>query len=297
MAPEGLFVVSLAAKYGRAAWDEPTVRRFCRDLWHEERLRRWRLDPGALARQLLIDRRDAGYAEMCARVYAASAAARGKGAALRLGDKNPLYSLFVPALAELFPHARFLHVVRDYRDNVLSYRDVRFDTSSVPALAVRWRLYNEAVLDAGARLPGRLLRVRFEDLVSAPERCLRQICVFLDLAWDPSVMTAPRIPFYGLLAWHRRVADPIDPGRAGRWRTDLAPRDIEMADWICQPLGAVLGYAPHATAPPRLRLRDRIGAALGHSMTAGEREVMRVPLALRSPAVRAYRRWTGNRIE
>ena len=213
MAPEALFVVSLFRRYRRSAWDDGTVRRFSRDLWREERLRRWGLDPEALERDLLMGRRAGGYAEMCARVYEVAAARRGRGSALRLGDKNPRYALFVPTLAGLFPRARFLHVVRDYRDNVLSYLNVPFDASSVPVLAERWRLYNEAVLPTAAATPDRFLRVRFEDLVASPESCLRRVCDFIGVRWTPSLLTGRQVPSYGLLDWHRKLAEPVDPGR------------------------------------------------------------------------------------
>jgi ABC-type uncharacterized transport system ATPase subunit len=35
-----------------------------------------------------------------------------------LGDKNPRYTFFIPQLLRLFPGAKFIHLVRDYRDNI-----------------------------------------------------------------------------------------------------------------------------------------------------------------------------------
>jgi hypothetical protein len=289
MAPEALFAVSLYRRYGRATWDDKTVRRFSRDLWHEDRLRRWGLNRDVLERDLQARPRN-GYADMCARVYAAAAASRGKAEALRLGDKNPHHALFVPVLMEIFPHARFIHLVRDYRDTILSYQSMPFDASAASTLAMRWRLYNEAVLAAAVHAPDRFLRVRFEDLVAEPATCLRGICHFLGVEWTPVMMADRQTPYYGLMEWHRRLAEPLDRGQAGKWRTDLAPRDIAVADAICQPLGERFGYLPHAPREGRLRPAERLGAAAGRLMTIGERALMRVPLGVRAVVMRTYRR-------
>jgi hypothetical protein len=296
MAPEALFVVSLFRRYRRARWDHRTVARFCRDLWHEDRLRRWRLSAAALEQQLRASP-NRTYAGMCAQVYAANAAARHKGAAARLGDKNPHHALYLPILMALYPRARFIHLVRDYRDTIVSYRSVPFDAASVPALAERWRLYNEAVLAASARAPDRFLRVQYESLIGEPEACLRPICAFLEVEWTPSVLTEWTIPYWGLVDWHQKLAEPIDPAYAGRWRTALAPREVAVADAICQPLGAELGYPPHGPERARMGLGARAGIAYGRGLTAAERAVMSVPLWLRTATVRAYRRSADNPIE
>jgi hypothetical protein len=253
MAPEALFLVGLFRKYRRATWDEATIQRFCQDLRREGDLERWRLEFEAIARDAASAATNS-YAEMCARVYAACAASRGRRDPARLGDKNPLYCRFIPILTTLYPAARFIHIVRDYRDNVLSYQHVPFDASSPVALAVRWRLYNEAVLDAAARYPDRFLRVRFEDLIAEPESVLSGICEFLGVDWVVSLLSERTIPYYGLVDWHQKLADPVDPAQAGKWRGGLAREDVEAADRICQPLGAALGYPPAFGQPGRATL-------------------------------------------
>ena len=297
VAEESLFIMSLAGRYGRGRWDARRVRRFSRDLWYEERMRRWGLQRDALEATLAHGADEATFPRLCADVYAASAAARGKGDARLLGDKNPHYGLLVPALARLFPRARFIHLVRDYRDNILSYRSVRFDLSSPGGLAYRWKRYNEAILAAARAMPDRCLRVRYEDLVASPESELRRICRFLGVPF-----TAEQLRFHERggrvdLAWHRNASRPPDLDRAGRWRTRMTAAECAAADRICQPLGEALGYAPsHAPVTVRARGRAAAGAVLGGLMTDAEELVFRVPLPLRAGLIRLYRLVTGNRI-
>lgn len=296
VAEESLFVMSLAPRYERISWDEKRVRRFARDLWYEERMHRWGLQAEALEESLVELTSEATFARLCARVYAAGAVARGKSGELLLGDKNPHYALFVPRLARLFPRARFIHLVRDYRDNILSYRNVRFDLFSVGGLAYRWTKYNEGILAAAQHQPERCLRVRFEDLVREPESTLRRICAFLEVPFTRDLLRFHERSGVEL-AWHQHASRPPDPDRTARWRHAMTARQRAIADRICQPLGEALGYPPErAAVPARAWAGVAAGSALGRLVTRAEQCLFRLPLALRARLIRLYRIATGNRI-
>ncbi len=295
VAPESLFVLHLFRRYADVRWDAATVHRFAREVWHEERMRRWRLAPQDLAARLTATP-GATLARLCAEVYAASAAAHDNPEALWLGDKNPLYALFCGELAELFPQARFVHLVRDYRDNVASFREVPFDLSSVGALAVRWRRYNEAVLAASRGRADRFLRVRFEDLVADPRSVLGRICDFLGVPFSDRILEHRAGRAEEDLPWHGSLAGPLDPSRPGRGRARLAPREIALADRLCQPLGEAFGYPAAPAGPRAARAAAWAGEAVGWATTAAERGLFRLPLAVRVAAIRTYRVATGNRI-
>jgi len=297
VAEESLFIMSLAARYSRGPWDEHRVRRFARDIWYEERMRRWGLQPDALEESLVRTARGATFAGLCAGVYAASAEIRGKGAAQLLGDKNPHYALFVPELAQLFPRARFIHLVRDYRDNILSYRDVRFDLFSVGGLAYRWRRYNEAILAVAQHQPERFLRVRFEDLVAEPESSLRRICAFLEVPFITDLLRFHERSARVELPWHQHASRSPDPVRTARWRHAMTARQRAVADRLCQPLGEALGYPPvRAALSGRASVGVAASAALGRVVTRTEKGLFRLPLLLRARLIRLYRIATGNRI-
>jgi hypothetical protein len=293
VAPEALFVMHLWRRYGSRELDEPAIPRFVRDLWREERLRRWRLERAEVERQL-VALAPASFARLCAKVYALHTAGSGKADPVLLGDKNPHYALFVDTLAEIFPHARFVHLVRDYRDNILSFQSVRFDLASVPALAYRWRRYNQEILRSSSRFPERYLRLRFEDLVDRPQTTLEEVCKFLGVAFEPSMLDFHTRRADTLPGWHRLLDHPLDGSQVRKWREASTPAAIAMADRVCQPLGAELGYQPAADGASLLRVAP--GVLLGWSMTELERLLFRLPLELRTMIIRGYRRLTGNRI-
>lgn len=296
VAPESLFILYLRRRYLQADFEDPrVVRDFSRDVWMEERMRRWQLEPKVLARRLGA-LQGADFQRMSTEIYAANAEARGKGRPAWLGDKNPHYALFASTLAETFPRARFIHLVRDYRDNILSYRSVRFDLSSVAALAYRWCRYNRCVQQAADRWPDRFLFLRFEDLIREPRRSLESVCAFLALPFDPGMLEFHRRPNPFVPDWHSNLRNPLDPGQIEKWRRRMLRSHIAVADAVCQPLGTRWGYQP-STAPSSVdALRASPGVAWGWWVTWLERALFVLPLGVRARVIRAYRVLTGNRI-
>jgi hypothetical protein len=291
VAPEALFLLSLRRRYRRSRWTTETVRRFVHDLWREDRMRRWSLVPEQLATDLLAAQ-PRSYADACTAVYRAHAIAVGKPAAHLLGDKNPHYSLFARDLLRLYPQARCVFITRDYRDNIASFRHLRFDATSTAALARRWSVYNQAVATAAAGAPDRFLRLRFEDLVHEPRSTLDRVCAFLGASPHPGHLDQRRST-YRLPQWHDNVERPIEAESVGRWRQVLTPGEVALADALCQPLGGYLGYPPATRERPN-RFHAATGVVGGEIRTLLERLVFLLPLAARARIIRAFRRATGN---
>lgn len=102
------------------------------------------------------------------------------------GDKSPDYVRHIDLLAEVFPSARFVHIVRDARDRCLSIR--RRNGASVTRAAQRWVDGVTRARRDGQRVPERYLEVRFEDLLADPERELRRCCDFLGLEFETEML-------------------------------------------------------------------------------------------------------------
>jgi hypothetical protein len=292
VAPEALFIMNVARAYRTGSWNERRVRRFSRDVFLEDRMRRWGVTREELERRWLALPPDATFARRCAEVYEAHADRNGKRAGRLLGDKNPHYGLFAHELAEIFPRARFVHLVRDYRDNVLSYRNVPFDLSNNAALAYRWKHYNSMVMEAARRHPDRFHRISFEELVTAPATTLDRLCRFLGVESAEASLPDARSETSDVPPWHRHLGGPIDAGLAGRWQQELSAREVATIERICQPLGAHLGYAPASS--PMHGTPALFGVASGWAVTALEKVLFRFPIALRVLVIRSYRRATGN---
>lgn len=118
-----------------------------------------------------------------------------------VGEKTPNHVRYMRTLEEFFPNARFVHIVRDPRAVVNSWRSVPWSTGTVSGDARRWRLAIRAAWE-GPPHSRALHVVHYERLVVNPEKELRAICRFLEIAFEPA-----------MLAYHERPADTIDFSR------------------------------------------------------------------------------------
>lgn len=148
------------------------------------------------------------------------------------GDKTPLNALYLPWLDELFPGARYIHVLRDGRDVALSY--VRAGLyATVEAAARRWRESVEHVRRFSTEAAGeRLVEVRYEELVIDPERHVEGLCRFLDVEPESGMMDFWR-QGRGLgdteLPHHANVGGPVTSEYVGQWK-DLSATELRRLE-------------------------------------------------------------------
>lgn len=177
-----------------------------------------------------------------------------------VSEKTPDNVLWFRELMDLFPHARFLEVVRDPRAIVASLLRVgaraRSGGRHVPkrtrdlAHAIKYTKRSlKRGRSAGLAAPGRMLTITFEDLVRAPETETRQICRFLELEWSDRMLTPERWehPAEKTMTcdrnaiWYDRQSfiRPISEGPLYRWREELTE---EQAKRIEEVFVADFGY-------------------------------------------------------
>lgn len=178
----------------------------------------------------------------------------------RYGDKTPIHVLHVPLLAEGFPESRFVHLIRDGRDVACSYLEQSFGPSTTAEAAVRWTRAIRRGRRAGRGLgPARYREIRYEDLVEDPERHLVEVCAFLDLPFDPTMLGYhERDRVSSERAHYRNVARP--PTRGLRdWRREMSPPDLTTFEALA---GGVLEDLGYPRGVPRLGPEARARAGL-----------------------------------
>lgn len=123
--------------------------------------------------------------------------------AARITDKLPSNYLYAGLIAKILPRSRIIHVVRDPLDTCFSNYALLFK-SNVPfaydleELGRHYRLYSR-LMDRWKEVlpPDRFMEVRYEDLVSTPEKTARAMIKFCGLRWEQSCLefhrTARRI--------------------------------------------------------------------------------------------------------
>lgn len=166
----------------------------------------------------------------------------------RWAEKTPKNILRIDYLFRLFPHAQFIHIIRDPRDTYCSIRQrMLLDKAEWikfrPRRAARdWR----ASILAGKRWhsnPDRYLEVHYEKLVADPEQVMRRVLTFLGEPWDPRVLDSSSDN-------QEATGDPqvrqgaIDMTSVGRWREELDLDEISSIQRVAGELMVELGYQP-----------------------------------------------------
>jgi hypothetical protein len=157
-------------------------------------------------------------------------------------EKTPQHVQHLLGLAELFPAARFVHVIRDGRDCAVSFHR-RWKRQ--PELTVfRWKKVVSMGRAHGQRLgTARYLEVRYEDLTAAPEQSLRRICQFLGLEFNPAVLHSAQ-PYLKAGGQGRRGGLQRN---SGKWRSYFKPRTLDGLERIA---GATLASCGYVTSHP-----------------------------------------------
>lgn len=219
------------------------VARFLEDLYANANFRRLGIDRAELASDLEAAPPD-GFASAVRTVFARFAADHGKP---RYADKTPGYVIHIPLLADLFPEARFLHIIRDGRDVALSYMETNWGPKDLPAAALYWRSRITAGQAAGAQLgPDRYREVRYEDFLADPESIIRSLCPFFDLDFRPEMLEyfQKADEFVATTAdpgVHSRLALPPTQGLRD-WRSQMEPGDVAVFEALAGNLLDELGY-------------------------------------------------------
>jgi hypothetical protein len=159
-------------------------------------------------------------------------------------DHTPVNLRYAARLAEIFPEARFLHIVRDGRAVAASVIPLDWGPNTIVHAAPWW---GERVSHglAAETLPGpaRALRVTYEELVREPERVMRGVCDFCAIPYEPAVLVSAgfRVPKY-TENQHALIGGTPDPSRIDAWRSKLTRREIEIFEASTGDLLPLLGY-------------------------------------------------------
>jgi hypothetical protein len=233
---ESRFVARLADRYWTKVFDPD---RFVRDLEKDDRFANWGLDRGEIE-TAMADPPAVDYPDAVRRLYSLYAAKQGK---TRYGDKTQSNIHHLPLLAELFPEARFVHAVRDGRDVALAHTD----GSKIEQVAMSWKRRVNAGREAGRDLgPDRYIESRFEELIDDTEGAVRRICDFIDLPYDPVMLTyyeraGDIVSTTAVPDRHKDIFLP--PTRGLRdWRRELSDDQVARFEALAGDLLSDLGY-------------------------------------------------------
>jgi hypothetical protein len=238
--PEAYGVVPILLTGAQDPCDiDDVIKRFRADKYFDD----WQL-PAESLETLRDDPRVVTNADAVAGLYHLYASKHGK---LRYGDKTPSHTQLMRVMADAFPAAKFLHIVRDGRDVVASVLTMDFGAGQFAEAARSWSRKVERGHRTGLELgPDRYHLIQYENLVEHPKEVLEEVCKFFEL------------PFSGQMLEYDRRADALlegvrdtdhiqgirRPPTVGLrdWHVDLTPHQIAVFDEIAGDTLEEVGY-------------------------------------------------------
>jgi sulfotransferase family protein len=182
----------------------------------------------------------------------------------RWGEKTPRHVFRIAEMLDLWPEAKVVCLVRDPRAVVASYRDWKRGKpdSSVPDRLRATRSYHpvvsallvkgavEASQQARRRFGAeRILLLRYEELVTEPERSVRTLAEWIGVDYESSMLgVSDKYGSYG------DVSGGISQAPLERWRSKLSPTELSVIQTCCRGTMEQAGYQRERVSPPLLEL-------------------------------------------
>ncbi len=248
------FILALSGKYKNiSTFDKETRLRFVADLKLCRYYDTLAIDEELLQQKILSLPEKADFAELCRQVQLCCPSVHQKSEILITGDKNPSYSSEnFRKIFRLFPDARYIHLIRDYRDHIASMLQGNFRQRSPTYLAIVWKRSIRMMRRYKKKYPDNFYTIRYEDLVLQPEKHLKEICVFLGIPYCEEMFSfyqkkeayLAQQPNIFVQNHHQSLFNPVNQSRIGKWQELLSGNELSAVEVIAGKTGKALGYTP-----------------------------------------------------
>jgi hypothetical protein len=245
--PEWPMLLLLHFQFGNVRyWDKPKLEAFYLALFQPLRIPFWSIrnwpgiDLELLHNNLLKCEGEHSLGTLIKVVYFHYNSFFEKNEIILIGDKNPAISNHPELIARIFPEAKFIHLVRDYRDNLVSLLEVDFEMPNITLLTYRWK-YSFKIIEKSAVLhPERFVTIRYEDFVQQPEYQFGRLCDFLGIPEDRSIFEfhlkkkelEATLPSETVKRYFSSLMQPIDDRKVGVYKQKLTSGQIRIADLV-----------------------------------------------------------------
>lgn len=244
------FIIQLKNKYSAYIyWEEKDLKDFQTDLEKTRFFRLNNFDQQKLRQNLLMLKGPNSYQDFCKTVIASFKSLFPKSDISILGDKNPSYSLLFNRLFPIFSEAKFIHLVRDYRDNHASIVNARFENPLIAFTVKRWKESNRSIEKFKSNYHERFFTLRYEDLVRDPEKYLFDVCEFLGIPYNNEMLNFhkhkedfKKLFSPNIFNTNKNLFDPVSQSNVGKWKNQLKRKEVIIADYIAGSYAEKYGY-------------------------------------------------------
>jgi len=239
---ESKFAVLFYPKFGHIKkWSEQDVLRFADALYTEPLFAHvWHPDKKKLIDELLAVKDNADYGLMCKVAYLQMK--NDKINVQLISDKNPHYVLFTDTLLKIFPAAKFIHIVREPRDNIYSHI-TSFKGKNTIFTAYQWLGFNSIVEENKRKMPQAYFTVIYEDLVNNTESVMRNLCDFLKIEYNPEMKENKPLSSISnefvktemaerAAAINDQLTKPLTSDNIGKWKNGMSAYNRKVTEIV-----------------------------------------------------------------
>ena len=168
----------------------------------------------------------------------------------RWGEKTVLEWTSIPKFFNMFSGGKALHIIRDPRDVVSSYKNMTFESKDRYFDSIFACMHSmDTAIEYKKKLPkSKYYIVHYEELVKNPKCELIKICKFLEIKYDHEMVNPDKyIDNQGgklTLETQSSYIDGVDKLPIGRWRDKLDSTEVAFIEGFLFDNMRVFGYKP-----------------------------------------------------
>lgn len=253
--PENNFVLfgkKLTQKSGKSLIDSYS---WLHSVNHNHSLSIWRPKLDFL-KDLSLDQ--ANYPDLCKLTYLEYCLPEKRKTVRFIIDKNPVYSLYINDLLDIFPKAKFIVISRDPRDNFVSRKKHTKGIVSnwTTSLANSWKMYYQSILKNSTRFPDKFHFIKYESLTENSSHEMQRIQDFLQVKGyseikdpDPEQMNVQVSKSElsdeskrKVFEMHKGLKKSTNRDRVNVWKQELTKKEIWFLYYFSSKVAQKIGY-------------------------------------------------------
>jgi hypothetical protein len=271
--PESSFLIVLLNMYkNKNRFTERDYKNIVDRIWlrKEEHSKLWNINNEQLLRTLLA-KNPQNLEEIMHEIYLSYSGAGAISQATIIVDKNPLYYRFLGIIQKSYPNAKYILLVRDYRDRMVSLPKSKFSMRIATNLVkgIGWNKRNLFFLKMG--MHNNAIIVKYEDMVTNPEKIIGEICNFLGVPFEYKMLNFHQEKTHNydeidaseefktrMRKMHKRSSSQINTSRIGIWNNQLSKNTISILETFCGSTGEIYGYKRYSNNKGSKNILNRI---------------------------------------
>ena len=144
------------------------------------------------------------------------------------GDKTPGYIFDLDIIYKMFPHSKYIYIIRDGRDVSLSLLQQPWGPNNLITCGLFWSKANSHPYLKTMQDEGVMLKVKYEDLLSNPNSTLRRVYEFLAVKLSDDQL--------------QELIQSINSNNFNKWKKKMSKRQIQMFEAVARTVLRKNGY-------------------------------------------------------